>query len=384
MRCSTRRPSRARAGATGYSLAEVVVSLAVFIAILLGVLFIFHLNYRQARGRGDTAQRQAEVRRAQHDLVRLVESAGRGGLPHTLAISVASNAEPGSRIGGPGSPPIVAGTDVLVVRGVFSSPLYRVAPADGGPTTALLEVRDPSPQTGVRQDLSELAATVEAARAGRGTLLLVSQLDESIYAVAGSAFGDAVVSRRGGRVAAVTLAVDSAGVPAAMAGAGVAAALRGAALLGLLEEYRIYVRRAFAAPGDEASAPRPQLSMARFVPGTDEPWGGDAANLAIDLADDVGDLQVALGFDVDGDGSVTDAPADPGADEWLFDDPGDEVGEPRWGDADAKLTLVRITTVAGSAGPPDPAADTPLEDRSPGDRPQQGWRLRSVVDLGGG
>ena len=383
MRCSTRRPSRRRARAAGYTLAEVVVSLSVFIAILLAVLFIFHLNYRQARGRGDTAQRQQEVRGARHDVVRLVESAGRGGLPRALAISVTSNAEPGSRIGGPGSPPIVAGTDVLVVRGVLSSPLYRIAPADGGPAPALVEIRDPSPQTGVSQDLTELAAAVEADAARRGTLLLLSQLDESIYAVAGTAFADATVSRRGGRVAAVTLAVDSAGVPPAMAGAGTDAALRGAALLGILEEYRVYVRQAFAAPGDEASAPRPQLSMARFVPGTDEPWSGDAANLAIDLADDVTDLQVALGFDVDGDGSVTDAPGDLEADEWLFDDPGDDAEEPRWRSADAKLTLIRITTVAGSAGPPDPAAAAaPLEDRSPGDRQQDGWRLRSVVDLG--
>ena len=166
MRCSTRSVRGRRDRAAGYSLAEVVVSLAVFIAILLGVLFIFNLNYRLARGRGDTAQRQAALRAAQHDLVRLVDVAGGSGLPHDLAISVRSNAAPGSRIGGPGSPRVVAGTDVLTVRGVFSTPLYRVGEADGrlrlggagAPTKGLVEIRDPSPQTGVNQDLTELAA----------------------------------------------------------------------------------------------------------------------------------------------------------------------------------------------------------------------------------
>ena len=95
-RAAGRRPRRG----AGYSLPEVVVSLAVFAAILLGVLFVFNLNYRLARGRSDDAEHQEALRRAQHDLVRLVRLAGRGGLPHDLAIEVTSNVAPDSRSAG--------------------------------------------------------------------------------------------------------------------------------------------------------------------------------------------------------------------------------------------------------------------------------------------
>ena len=73
-----------------------------------------------------------------------------------------------------------------------------------------------------------------------------------------------------------------------------------AAFVGILEEYRFYVREAHAAPGDESSMPRPQLSVARFVPGTDRLWGGTGATVAVDIADRVTDLQVSLFEEPDG------------------------------------------------------------------------------------
>ena len=295
---------RARTGAgarRGYSLVEVVVSLTAFIAILLAVLFVFNVNYRLARGRGDAAERREALRNARHDMVRLARMAARGGLPRELAVAVAQDVAAGHRIGGPGSPEVLAGTDVLTLRGVFSTPLFRVGPADGSlrlegggsAPAGAVEIRDPSPQTGVAQSLAELAATVAARRPDSAALVLVSQLDESVFAVVSGRLDRAAVVREGGRVVRVGLPFETASAPPALAGAGPAAALRGAAFVGLLEEYRFYVRAAFAAPGDPASPLRPQLSLARFVPGTDRPWAGDAANLAVDLADDVGDLQVA-------------------------------------------------------------------------------------------
>ncbi len=398
---------RHRRSGAGYSLAEVVVSLTVFIAILLGVLFIFNLNYRLARNRSDTAHRREVLRSAQHDMVRLVRMAGRGGLPHSLAIDVESNVAPDTRIGGAGSPRIVAGTDVLTVRGVFSTPLFRAGPADGGlrlggagaSATGVIEIHDPSPQTGVAQDLAEFTAILEARRSGTDALLLVSQLDESIFAVVESAVESAAIGRQGDRVTRVALSFDSAGVPAALTGAGPAAALRGAAFVGILEEYRFYVREAFSAPGDPTSTPRPQLSMARFVPGTDRPWGGTGASLSVDLAENVVDLQVALGVDTDGDGRVAADPEDPGADEWLYNDPADDESEARWARRSATPGLVRLTVVTRAEWP-DPDYLAPprprLEDRLPEAPAQTGlaglpgeahyrrWQLESVVDLKSG
>ncbi len=296
----------------GYSLAEVVVSLTVFLAILLGVLFIFNLNYRLARGRGDSAERQDALRSAEHEMVRLARLAGRGGLPRDLAIEIDVDVDPGTRIGGPDSPGVVAGTDVLTVRGVFSTPLFRVGPADGslrlratGATTAgVVEIRDPSPQTGVAQSLAELAAILDARRPAPAALLLVSQLDESIFAVVETDPAGAAITREGDNVTGITLGFEAAEPAAALGGAGPAAALRGAAFVGVLEEYRFYIRATFSAPGDETSAPRSQLSVARFVPGTDKPWGDANTSLAVDLADNVGDLEVTIAGDGDGDNPV--------------------------------------------------------------------------------
>lgn len=297
----------------GYSLAEVVVSLTVFIALLVGVLLFFNLNFRQARERVDAAQRQEALRSARHDLERLLRMAGRGALPLELAIEVASRVAPGTRIAGPGSPLVVAGTDVLTVRGVFSAPLLQVGPAaadprpGGGDQTpaGTLEIHDPNPQTGVTQELAELAAAVEAGTAGSETLLLLSQLDESVFATVESDLAAAQILRDGQRVSGVTLPFASRRAATPLAGAGPAAALRGGAFAGILEEYRFYVRQARSAPGDQTSTPRPQLSVARLVPGTDRPWGGSGASLAIDLADHITDLRVTVSDDREGEVGVS-------------------------------------------------------------------------------
>ena len=112
--------------------------------------------------------------------------------------------------------------------------------------------------------------------------------------------------------------------------------------------------------------------MARFVPGTDRPWDGDPANLAIDLADDVIDFQVALGVDLDGDGRVAADAADPGADEWLYNDPEDDPSDPRWARRARTPGLVRLTAET-RAERPDPGylapPAGPLEDHRRATRP---------------
>ena len=385
-----------RRASGGHSLVEVLVSLTLFIGVLVAVLVVFNLNYRLARGRAGAAARQETLRSVHHDLESLVRRAGRSGLPHGLAIAVQTNVPPATTIGGPGTPAVATGTDVLTLRGVLSTPLFQVSPLagpavddDGVPRPAAIEIRDFSPQTGAPQDLAELAAAIEAAEPLPDSLLLVSALDDSVFAVVETDPGGSTVTRSAGRVTAIRLAVREAAVREALPPAGsLATVLRGAALAGVLEEYRFYVRDGFAVPGDDGSRRRPQLVMGRFVPGTDRPYADDAANLAIALADDTLDLQVALGADLDGNGRLDADPAAAGGDEWLYNEPGEEKVA-LWAGRPAALDSVRLTTVSRAASPPDGAPDGRLEDRLPRPAGEPAadpggylpWRLTSLIDL---
>ena len=78
--------------------------------------------------------------------------------------------------------------------------------------------------------------------------------------------------------------------------------LNTAVYVGLLEEYRFYVRqpdgRPMCLPGDDPiPASPPKLSMARMFPGTETPYLDMLSNLAVDLADNILDMQLGLAFD---------------------------------------------------------------------------------------
>ena len=93
----------------------------------------------------------------------------------------------------------------------------------------------------------------------------------------------------------------------------------------VLEEYKFFIREDFTIPGDATSLPTPKLARARMLPNTDilHPDG------AIDIADNVFDLQVALGVDLDGNGRIDVEDAGgvalaTNADEWLWNGPGED------------------------------------------------------------
>ena len=116
-----------------------------------------------------------------------------------------------------------------------------------------------------------------------------------------------------------------------------------AAFLGVLEEYRFYVRAETAetgTPGDPAAELVPRLSRARVFPGTEVAYDG-VNNLRADLADHVWDLQVALAFDLDGNGAIAASDDD---DEWLYNSADDDPLAPEWSAAD-RLHYVQLTTL---------------------------------------
>lgn len=173
---STDRRIRTEAG---FTLVELLVSLAVTTVLILGALATFDFTARMNRVQLNVADMQQSLRIAQNEVVKLARMSGRGTLPATTAVRVTNNVPANTKlISGQATTAVLEGTDILTLRGVFNSSLYQVqfvdpavwsapdASGNGGvvvlPTAA-----------GVPQDL---AALREAARAGE-TLLLVSPFD---------------------------------------------------------------------------------------------------------------------------------------------------------------------------------------------------------------
>lgn len=366
----------------GFTLIELLISLALMTIVILAALMIFDFNSRLARVQTQVADMQQALRAGQYEIVRLLRMAGRGGLPNITpnftfprgaAVEIRNNVGTGGSappreiaIGLSGSPLAVQGTDVLTVRGVFAAPIYQVNSANAGtlvlrnggsvttdPTLAnngALQICPTTP-SGVTQDLEAIrtAITDNAAEA----LIITSPLGEEFYAVVEllPVSSNATDASTCPSNAGVTIAFQIHGTtnsnlyrrlgPLATA-TGLSPQMTSIAFVGILEEYRYYVREEFAVAGDDRTEIAPRLSMARMFPGTELPYAGNDANLSIDITDgNIADLQVAFGFDTDGDGVVTNGTttANMATDEWLWNVGGDDPSQARW------------TTVPGSAPP---------------------------------
>lgn len=340
----------------------------ILVVILLGVLALFDLNNKIARAQMQIAGMQQSIRVAQYNMIRNTRMASRGGLfrgvlPAGTSVGVRNNigidAGDDPEIAGAGSPAVVVGTDVLTIRGVIGGSVYQLNPAPGGdftldnpasPTSGTLTVRDPSPTTGVPQDLGPLRDAI-GADGGTGrpeALIIVSPASDSIYAVVeldplGSSSPDSTTVTLAFKVTGGTYSDEYSQLSSAPGG--FPANLSTAVFVGLLEEYRYYIREEHAILGDDTSEIMPRLSRAQVYPGTNAAFAGDALNLQSDIADGVIDLQLALAVDTDGDGSILDDGS--ATDEWLFnhadDDPTDDA---KWNTGTRPLYGVRINTLA--------------------------------------
>lgn len=350
----------------GFTLVELLVSLFVTVILLLGVLALFDFNNRIARVQTHVADMQQSLRVAQYDMVRLVRMAGRGGLPASepaglaprnlptgVAVSVRDDV-PAATFMLPAEPTtrILEGTDVLTVRGVISAPLYQINTTDAGalayvpddqnPATGTLIIQDHSP-TGVPQTLQPLKDALEADRPE--ALLLVSPLDDAQFAVV-ELVGGSVADGQATLDFRVTGSTESDAMGLLSSGGRFPPNLR-VAYAGILEEYRFYIREEHVEPANLASDLAPRLSRARFLPGTEIVYGSDdqerRANAAVDVADNILDLQVALGVDLDGNGLIEDLGT--AADEWLFNHEDDMDNPAKWQVNPARLHYVRVATL---------------------------------------
>jgi len=277
---STQSSRRAEAG---FTLIELLVSLAVTAVLILGVLATFDFSTRMNRVQLNLADMQQSLRIAQNEVVKLSRMTGRGSLPTNIAVQVVNNVPASTKLVATDSQTeIQEGTDVLRLRGVFSSSLYQIdwqdpavwtAPTGGNGSVLVRPLA-----AGVPQDLEALES---AAKAGE-SLLLVTPFD--VYAVAKVARTD----DEGGPNLRIYFERN---LNDAALGGPLIDGMISAAYIGILEEYVFYVRK-----GDAADSP--VLAKARMEPGSNLPY--EAGSARLDLADNIYDLQAALGFGVAG------------------------------------------------------------------------------------
>jgi len=355
---------QASASEAGFTLAEMLVSLAVTALLLIAVLFTFDFNSRVARAQSNVSDLQQSLRVAQDDIVRLVRMAGRGSLPLTLpgsmplpqglALGVRDNV-PNNQFmfGTDETTRILPGTDVLTVRGVFG-PLYQVNVAGSAtfdnpnaPTSGTLTIYDVTPG-GATQDLGPIKAAITAgtpeaiflAAAVSDTIQAVVELDPS-----GSSMADhqVVIAFK------ITGGTRTDKYSQLSTGGTFQKSIENVAFAGILEEHRYYVREEHVIAGDRTSDLAPKLARARFYPGTNDPYKGDAGNTHLDLADNIVDLQVALAFDTanGGSGYPLLETANGTNDDWLFNGAADDATAAIWqGPPVPAIQYVRVTTLA--------------------------------------
>ncbi len=393
--------SRAAHRQAGFTLLELLVVIVLVAMLTVGLLDIFDRNATLAKTQNQLADLQQGLRTSQNLMGRLSRMAGRGGLPAMIndggvrrlpAITVIDNigAGGGSLEVVPGladGPTALAGTDVLTVRGAFTTSIGQVNTVDNAAfvlrdsaglptesaslaTSGTVVLRTPSP-TGRTQVLDDFNNAITMGM--NEALVLVSNVDESIYAVVELNPGASAIGP-----SSVTLAFNVTGgmhtdgyrqlYASGNGGSPVLpTALTSVGWVGILEEYRFYVRDA---------VPNPMLSMARMFPGTQTPYGGDAS-AELDVAEDIREFQVALGFDsvlgdplvdANGDGQTNDDDVvlteyeDGENDDWLFngdDDPMVSPWIPPWDNDDGtpgvpprpELYYLRINTLARTRSP---------------------------------
>jgi len=375
--------THAAAGQRGFSLLEMVITLAILVVVMLGALALFDMASSLSRVQLDVADMQQSLRSGQYDMVRLLRMSGRGSVPAQvlqpplpaaapvwtfpkgIAVEVRNKAGANEYMDAPANTKkILPETDVLTVRGVFSSPVctvvkdtFTVDNLVGSPTYGrgqLRVINQALPNVPVPQNLKRLAEAI--AGGVKEALMLVSGEDDSIFQVVELDPGASNVDNPANPTNILVAFKFDGGTNTAgylaFSGGTWNSKLKEAAYMGIIEEYKFYVLDEREIIGDVNSPPKPRLVRAQVFPGTQSPYKGDVDNWSVGIADNVADLQVALGiqnggvspFDLDDNGNATD--------EWLFNAPGDVNGAGAPVDPNkwrfGKLYYVRLSTTVFS------------------------------------
>lgn len=367
---------------SGFTLVELLVSIVVVVEVLLAVLMLVDFSSRLSRAQSNVSDMQQSLRGGYSELASDIRMAGAGGLPMRStapggAVWATNNATASQRIGGGTTPEVLDGTDVLIVRGVFSTPLFHIDPKL--PTTFSVNNANPAlATTGWVQILSKtstqipqpLTPLIEAVQKRRPeALLLISPRDSRIYSVVElDPANSNVTDVNNIRIAFFTTGGTYANQYRQFAPTGTFNPnMDRVAFVGLLEEHRFYIREEYAIAGNTASDLNPKLARARTYPGVDAPWRDNPvtdtsdpsthANWKLDIADNILDLQVALGFDTtngggsmiqdtnsDGNDDLIIEAANGQNDDWLYNSTNDNRTDVIW--TNAALHYVRVNLLA--------------------------------------
>jgi hypothetical protein len=309
-------------------------------------------------------------------MVRQVRMIGRGGLPTIqpaagggfagsllpggVALAVTPVTSTAVTLGGVTGPSVLRGTDILTVRGTFTSPIYQVNPLsnsftlDGPPRTEGTVTIAATTPTGVPQDLRAIKKAINPDVNGRvypEALLLASPLSDDIYAVVELKPKPDSIENPDGSVTLkfkITNGTYTDKFLQLSPGGGYPTDMTRVAYVAIVEEYRYYIREEHDISGNAASDLTPKLSRARFYPGTEVAWHSDDTELRQDIADNIFDLQVSLGIDTNGDQVITEGTdsASRKTDEWMYNEPGETIPSTTWNSDAARLYYLRITTLA--------------------------------------
>lgn len=416
----------------GFSLLELLVASVIMLEVMYGVLILFDSSTDFARMQTNLAQMQQAQRVSQNEVVRVVRMAGIGGLPSTierisptgdpivppdnspgfmpngLAIALVNNASPGAQIpvNATENDDVVEGSDVLILRGAFETPIYYIAidqqqalditswyTPDGSGTFLLqnqvVTVRNDL-HGGLEQPLDDLIDRIDDAfdeTPKRPEALIVRDtLNPAAYAIleltetgtrktpysCGSILPDGTQPMCIDIGVRLTNATHFAEYGLLSRGTGLLAGTGGRTVelpdgtlvdfpkrigsISFLDEYRFYLRAdTVEEPTEDGTGVldrlTPTLVRARFLPGTNVMIEEDR----VDIAENVWDFQVALGFDLDGDGLVAEDPDNLSKEDTvLFNHEDDSdggiqtpTGVDSWARGTARLFFLRLNTLVG-------------------------------------
>ena len=358
----------------GFTLIELLVAILVSVALIVGMLNLFDLSNRIALEQTEIAEMQQSHRVAQYDIVRIARETARGmvpvdhpdnpmgaiTIPNGLAVAVRNNVGAGENLvpGNPGTPLLVEGSDALTLRGIFSNPIYLIdygnvnnVFVDPAQTFGTINI-DQVYQGTLQQDLDKLRDAIASPELE--ALFVVGPRSDASFSIVeldpGTTQDNGTQITLGFRITGGTRTADYQNLAPWPA-----EGLRNIAYVGVLEEYQYYVQEQRRIDGDNTSPLMPRLARARFYPGTTVPYSNDQTELQVAIADNVFDLQLAMGIDstlpLDGIATEND-PADD-VDDWLYNaDTDDDTDTAKWvrelvnGDWERKpLFYLRINTL---------------------------------------